>query len=196
MKETTCNCFRSKQRAFALKIISKSKCKGKEQMIENEVSILRRVKHINIISLIEEFDTNEELYLVMELVRVSFPCLRSHFFMLITLQSSVLSVRTSAQMWKFLRKVSVLGDTNFCGVYRTLPPDSFAGGRPVRRHHLSDKIHRKRCQRNVVQSHQCDQLSTFLEHRAQGHQARKPFGKLTAAYFGTPSLKALQSLPN
>ena len=40
-------------------------------MIENEVSILRRVKHINIISLLEEFDTNDELYLVMELVRVS-----------------------------------------------------------------------------------------------------------------------------
>ena len=40
-------------------------------MIENEVSILRRVKHINIISLVEEFDTHDELYLVMELVRVS-----------------------------------------------------------------------------------------------------------------------------
>ena len=39
-------------------------------MIENEVSILRRVKHINIISLVEEFDTHDELYLVMELVRV------------------------------------------------------------------------------------------------------------------------------
>ena len=40
-------------------------------MIENEVSILRQVKHINIISLTEEFETNDELYLVMELVRVS-----------------------------------------------------------------------------------------------------------------------------
>ena len=40
-------------------------------MIENEVSILRRVKHVNIIALIEEFETNDELYLVMELVKVS-----------------------------------------------------------------------------------------------------------------------------
>ncbi|KAJ8028165.1 Serine/threonine-protein kinase DCLK1 [Holothuria leucospilota] len=54
---------------FALKIINKAKCKGKEQMIENEVSILRRVNHVNIILLIEEFDGPTELYLVMELVQ-------------------------------------------------------------------------------------------------------------------------------
>ena len=54
----------------ALKAIDKSKCKGKEQMIENEVSILRRVQHPNIIQLIEEFDFPSELYLIMELVKV------------------------------------------------------------------------------------------------------------------------------
>lgn len=42
-----------------------------EHLIENEVSILRRVKHPNIIMLIEEMDTTSELYLVMELVKVS-----------------------------------------------------------------------------------------------------------------------------
>ncbi|XP_050829741.1 serine/threonine-protein kinase DCLK2 isoform X5 [Serinus canaria] len=41
----------------------------KEHLIENEVSILRRVKHPNIIMLIEEMDTPTELYLVMELVK-------------------------------------------------------------------------------------------------------------------------------
>ena len=40
-------------------------------MIENEVSILRLVKHPNIIELVEEYDTPHELYLVMELVKVS-----------------------------------------------------------------------------------------------------------------------------
>lgn len=40
-------------------------------MIQNEVSILRRVKHPNIVLLIEEMDTYSELYLVMELVKVS-----------------------------------------------------------------------------------------------------------------------------
>lgn len=39
-------------------------------MIQSEVSILRRVKHPNIVLLIEEMDTLTELYLVMELVKV------------------------------------------------------------------------------------------------------------------------------
>ncbi|GAB0189272.1 serine/threonine-protein kinase DCLK2 [Grus japonensis] len=60
---------RSTGKEFALKIIDKTKCCGKEHLIENEVSILRRVKHPNIIMLIEEMDTPAELYLVMELVK-------------------------------------------------------------------------------------------------------------------------------
>uniref|UniRef100_A0A803TSV2 Serine/threonine-protein kinase DCLK2 n=1 Tax=Anolis carolinensis TaxID=28377 RepID=A0A803TSV2_ANOCA len=60
---------RSTGKEFALKIIDKGKCCGKEHLIENEVSILRRVKHPNIIMLIEEMDTTTELYLVMELVK-------------------------------------------------------------------------------------------------------------------------------
>ncbi|XP_036355544.1 serine/threonine-protein kinase DCLK1-like, partial [Octopus sinensis] len=38
-------------------------------MIENEVSILRKAKHPNIIRLIEEFDSPDQLFLVMELVK-------------------------------------------------------------------------------------------------------------------------------
>ncbi|XP_049916285.1 serine/threonine-protein kinase DCLK1-like isoform X1 [Epinephelus moara] len=60
---------RSTGREYALKIISKDKCRGKEHMIQSEVSILRRVKHPNIVLLIEEMDTYNELYLVMELVK-------------------------------------------------------------------------------------------------------------------------------
>lgn len=40
-----------------------------EQMIANEVAILRRVQHRNIVRLVEEFDFDSELYLVMELVK-------------------------------------------------------------------------------------------------------------------------------
>ena len=40
-------------------------------MIVNEVSILRRIKHPNVIRLIQEFDTAKHIYLVMELVNVS-----------------------------------------------------------------------------------------------------------------------------
>lgn len=91
--------LRSTGKEFALKIINKAKCVGKvspsshlfstfsmiqqnaqqthlddscfqEHLIENEVSVLRQVKHPNIIMLIEEVDTSSELYLVMELVKV------------------------------------------------------------------------------------------------------------------------------
>ncbi|XP_069677456.1 serine/threonine-protein kinase GA29083 isoform X2 [Periplaneta americana] len=60
---------RSTGAEFALKIIDKSKCQGKEHMIESEVSILRQVHHPNIVQLIAEYDTHSELYLVMELVK-------------------------------------------------------------------------------------------------------------------------------
>ena len=60
---------RTKKTQYALKIISKGKCKGREQMIDNEVGILREVKHPNIIQLIEDFDGPNELFLVMELVK-------------------------------------------------------------------------------------------------------------------------------
>lgn len=40
-------------------------------MIQNEVDILKRVKHPNIVELIEEFDSHTELFLVMELIKVT-----------------------------------------------------------------------------------------------------------------------------
>lgn len=40
-------------------------------MIKSEVSILRRIKHPNIVRLLQEFDTRNEIYLVMELVEVN-----------------------------------------------------------------------------------------------------------------------------
>ncbi|XP_058242248.1 serine/threonine-protein kinase DCLK2 isoform X2 [Hemibagrus wyckioides] len=60
---------RSTGKEYALKIIDKNKCRGKEHLIESEVAVLRRVKHPNIIMLMEEVDTPSELYLVMELVK-------------------------------------------------------------------------------------------------------------------------------
>ncbi|XP_015773733.1 PREDICTED: serine/threonine-protein kinase DCLK1-like isoform X2 [Acropora digitifera] len=60
---------RKTNKEFALKIISKAKVKGKEHMVENEISILRRVKHKNIVELIEEYETPKEIFLVMELVK-------------------------------------------------------------------------------------------------------------------------------
>lgn len=53
----------------ALKLIDKLKCKGRDDMIYNEVKILKRLKHPNIVKLIEEFDYPKQLYLILELVQ-------------------------------------------------------------------------------------------------------------------------------
>ena len=63
---------RARKFKFALKIINKACCRGKEQQIENEVSVLRRLRHGNIVQLIEDFDTPDRLYMVMELVTVRY----------------------------------------------------------------------------------------------------------------------------
>ncbi|XP_068164963.1 serine/threonine-protein kinase DCLK2-like [Antennarius striatus] len=54
---------------FALKIIDKARCCGKEHLIENEVAVLRRVRHPSIIQLVEVDETPSQLFLVMELVK-------------------------------------------------------------------------------------------------------------------------------
>ena len=63
-----CKSRKTKQ-DFALKIIDKSKCQGKEHMIESEIAILTLVSHNHIIELLEVFDYPEEKYLVTEYVR-------------------------------------------------------------------------------------------------------------------------------
>uniref|UniRef100_A0A3P8V4G2 Serine/threonine-protein kinase DCLK2 n=1 Tax=Cynoglossus semilaevis TaxID=244447 RepID=A0A3P8V4G2_CYNSE len=60
---------RSTGQEFALKIIDKARCCGKEHLIENEVAVLRRVRHPSIIELIEVDETPTQLFLVMELVK-------------------------------------------------------------------------------------------------------------------------------
>jgi len=52
---------------YAIKIIDKAKCKGKEGMIDTEIKILQKVKHDNIISLYECFEIETKIYLVMAL---------------------------------------------------------------------------------------------------------------------------------
>ena len=56
---------------YAMKIIDKKKLKGKEHMVENEIEIMKLCNHPNICKLIEEFETKDEIYLIMELVKVN-----------------------------------------------------------------------------------------------------------------------------
>merc|ERR1719270_23678 len=59
---------RQTRKEFAVKIIDKAKCQGKEHMIESEIAILSAISHSNIIQLEEVFDFPTEKYLVMEYV--------------------------------------------------------------------------------------------------------------------------------
>nr|XP_026690786.1 serine/threonine-protein kinase DCLK3 isoform X1 [Ciona intestinalis] len=61
--------LRNTESEFAMKIIDKSKLKGKEDMIENEIAIMKNCHHPNIVRLIEEFETENEIYLVLEYVK-------------------------------------------------------------------------------------------------------------------------------
>ncbi|CAG9763126.1 unnamed protein product [Ceutorhynchus assimilis] len=53
---------------FAVKIIDKKALKGKEDSLENEIMILRKLKHPNIVQLLETFEDKTKVYLIMELV--------------------------------------------------------------------------------------------------------------------------------
>ncbi|XP_069071071.1 serine/threonine-protein kinase DCLK3 [Pleurodeles waltl] len=60
---------RSVNQHYAMKIIDKSKLKGKEDMIENEISIIKDLSHPNIVKLLDEYETETEIYLIMEYVK-------------------------------------------------------------------------------------------------------------------------------
>nr|XP_012621148.1 calcium/calmodulin-dependent protein kinase type 1D isoform X2 [Microcebus murinus] len=53
---------------FAVKCIPKKALKGKESSIENEIAVLRKIKHENIVALEDIYESPNHLYLVMQLV--------------------------------------------------------------------------------------------------------------------------------
>ncbi|KAH9398638.1 Calcium/calmodulin-dependent protein kinase type 1 [Tyrophagus putrescentiae] len=52
----------------AVKCIDKKALKGKEDSLDNEINVLRKLKHPNIVRLVETFEDRNKVYLVMELV--------------------------------------------------------------------------------------------------------------------------------
>ncbi|KAF9278692.1 hypothetical protein BGZ68_008421 [Mortierella alpina] len=54
---------------YAVKVINKKLMEGKEHMIRNEIAVLRRISigHANILTLVDYFETLNNLYLVTEL---------------------------------------------------------------------------------------------------------------------------------
>ncbi|CAF1528528.1 unnamed protein product [Rotaria magnacalcarata] len=61
--------LRGTDREYAIKIIDKSKMKGKEYMLDHEINIMYMCNHPNLIRLFEDYETPEEIYLVMELIK-------------------------------------------------------------------------------------------------------------------------------
>jgi len=53
---------------YAIKVIDKKALKGKEDSLENEIRVLRRLHHPNIVELLEVHEEKTKVYLVMELV--------------------------------------------------------------------------------------------------------------------------------
>ncbi|XP_067102110.1 serine/threonine-protein kinase DCLK1b isoform X2 [Osmerus mordax] len=107
---------RATGREFALKIINKGKCRGKEHMIQNEVSILRRVKHPNIVLLVEEMDTYSELYLIMELVK------GGDLFDAITSSSKYTERDASGMLYNLASAIKYLHNLNI--VHRDIKPEN------------------------------------------------------------------------
>jgi serine/threonine protein kinase len=61
--------YRGTDREVAIKIIDKSKMKGKDYMLDHEINIMYMCNHSNIIRLFEDYETSEEIYLIMELIK-------------------------------------------------------------------------------------------------------------------------------
>ncbi|XP_038548630.1 serine/threonine-protein kinase DCLK1-like isoform X2 [Micropterus salmoides] len=118
---------RSTGREYALKIISKDECRGKEHMIQSEVSILRRVKHPNIVLLIEEMDTHSELYLVMELVK------GGDLFDAITSSNKYTERDASSMLFNLASAIKYLHSLNI--VHRDIKPENLL----VYEHHDGSK---------------------------------------------------------
>uniref|UniRef100_A0A3Q0QNR4 Calcium/calmodulin dependent protein kinase I n=1 Tax=Amphilophus citrinellus TaxID=61819 RepID=A0A3Q0QNR4_AMPCI len=55
------------QKLVAIKCIPKKALEGKENSIENEIAVLHKIKHTNIVSLEDIFESKSHLYLVMQL---------------------------------------------------------------------------------------------------------------------------------
>lgn len=61
--------FRKTNEEYAMKVIDKAKLIGKEDIIKNEVSIIKMLSHPNIVQLIDDFETDKEIYLILEYIK-------------------------------------------------------------------------------------------------------------------------------
>ncbi|XP_050082598.1 serine/threonine-protein kinase GL21140 [Anopheles aquasalis] len=60
---------KQKHSEYALKIIDKSKCSGKDHYLAAEIRVMKKLNHPYIIQLVHDIETMKNMYLVLELVR-------------------------------------------------------------------------------------------------------------------------------
>ncbi|XP_052865214.1 serine/threonine-protein kinase GL21140 [Anopheles cruzii] len=60
---------KQKTTEYALKIIDKSKCSGKDHYLAAEIRVMKKLTHPYIIQLVHDIETMKNMYLVLELVR-------------------------------------------------------------------------------------------------------------------------------
>lgn len=101
---------------FALKMINKTKVKEDYTALKNEVSILRKVKHENIVQLVEEFETPTHHYLIFELVN------GGDLFELISQTNNYCEQDASSMISDICRGVSHLHGLNI--VHRDIKPEN------------------------------------------------------------------------
>jgi len=101
---------------YALKVIDKAKVGDKTEMIQNEVDILKRVKHPNIIELIDVIETPQKLYLTLELVT------GGELFDRIVERGSYTENDASSLVAQILSALGYIHDMNIC--HRDLKPEN------------------------------------------------------------------------
>jgi len=100
----------------AVKIVNKKQVKHKPEMLTNEVEILLKIDHPNVIKLLDLFDTPETLYLVMELAS------GGELFDRIVERESYSEADAREVMWQLLCAIEYIHSQDI--VHRDLKPEN------------------------------------------------------------------------
>jgi len=112
---------KSTGKKFAVKIIEKKNVEGQySKNLQNETEILKRVNHPNIIKLVEMFDSNEFLFLVMELTT------GGELFDRIVAKGCYTEDEASELVRKIVEAIKYLHDIGIC--HRDLKPENLLLG--------------------------------------------------------------------
>ncbi|KAJ3008568.1 hypothetical protein HKX48_008456, partial [Thoreauomyces humboldtii] len=114
---------KSDSQKFAVKVIEKSALDGKLDMLRTEIDVLKRVQHVNLVSLVDYFETDRHVYLVTAL------CSGGELFDRILAKGQFLEKEASVLVRQLLMGVSYLHDQDI--VHRDLKPENLLFKEPA-----------------------------------------------------------------